>query len=82
MNIKSKTSVTDNAVMQLKAYGKYIYEHAENIVGNIDKPNYVIEGGIRISFTLLSHDHIPILEVSKECIVTDALDEGWKVVGE
>lgn len=65
---------TEKAVAQLKAYGKHIYDHAENIVGNIDKPNYVTEGGIRISFTLLEHDRIPTLDVSKEHIVTDALE--------
>lgn len=64
---------TEKAVEQLKAYGKYIYDHAANIVGNIDKPNYVTEDGIRISFTLASYDRIPTLEVEKEYIVLDAL---------
>ena len=68
------TSAAEKAVRQLKAYGQYIYDHAENIVGNIDKPNYVTEGGIRISFTLLEHDRIPTLDVSKEYIVTDVLE--------
>ena len=68
------TSATEKAVAQLKAYGKYIYDHAENIVGNIDKPNYVTEGGISISFTLLEHDRIPTLDVGKEHIVMDALE--------
>ena len=68
------TSATEKAVKQLKACSKYIYDHAENIVGNIDKPNYVTEGGIRISFTL-EYNQIPTLDVSKEYIVTDALEE-------
>lgn len=68
------TSATEKAVIQLKAYGRYIYNHAENIVGDIDKPNYVTEGGIRISFTLLEHDRILKLDVSKEHIVIDALE--------
>ena len=68
------TRATEKAVAQLKAYGKYIYDHAENIVGNIDKPNYVTDGGIRVSFTLLEHDRVPILDVSKEHIVTDVLE--------
>ena len=67
------TSATEKAVAQLKAYGKYIHENAENIVGNIDKPNYVTDGGIRISFTLLDHDRVPTLDVCKEHIVPDAL---------
>lgn len=68
------TSATEKAVKQLKAYGKYIYNHAENIVGDIDAPNYVTEDGIRISFTLLEHDRIPTLDVSKEHIMIDALE--------
>lgn len=68
------TSATEKAVKQLKAYGQYIIDHAENIVGNIDKPDYVTEGGIRISFTLLEHENIPILEVSHEYIVLDAFE--------
>ena len=65
---------TEKAVKQLKAYGEYIYDHAENIIGNIDKPNYVIDGGIRISFTLLEHDRIPIIDVHKEYIVLEATE--------
>lgn len=68
------TSATEKVVSLLKAYGKYIYDHAENIVGNIDKPNYVIEDGIRISFTLSGHDRVPTLYVSKDYVVPDALE--------
>lgn len=68
------TSATEKAVAQLKAYGKYICDHAENIVGDIDKPNYVIEGGISISFTLLEHNRGPTLNVSKEYAVMDVLE--------
>ncbi len=67
-------TITEKAVAQLKAYGKYIYDHAENIVGDIDKPNYVTEGGIRISFTLLEYDRIPTLDVSKDHIVLEAME--------
>ena len=68
-----RMTATEKAVKQLKTYARYIYEHAENIVGNIDKPNYVTEGGIRISFTLMEHDSIPVLNVSKEYIVLEAI---------
>ena len=68
------TSTTEKAVAQLKAYGKYIYDHAENIVGNIDTPTWVTDSGIRIAFTLLEHESVPILEVSHEYIVLDALE--------
>ena len=69
-------TITEKAVAQLKAYARYIDENAENIIGNIDAPNYVTEEGINVSFTLLSHESIPALTVTKEHIVIDA----WKVV--
>ena len=68
-------TITEKAVAQLKAYARYIDEHAESIIGNIDQPNYVTEEGINVSFTLLSHDSIPTFTVTKEHIVLDA----WKV---
>ena len=71
----SKQSITEQAVAQLKACARYIDEHAENIIGNIDQPNYVTEEGINVSFTLLSHESIPTLTVTKEHIVIDA----WEV---
>lgn len=74
--ISKKTNVTDKAVAQLRAYAKYIDEHAENIIGNIDAPNYVLDSGIRFSFTLLEHENIPMLEVSKQYVVLDAIDGG------
>ena len=66
-------TITEKAVAQLKAYARYIDEHAESIIGNIDAPNYVTEAGINVSFTLLSHESIPTLTVTKEHIVSDAL---------
>ena len=69
-------SITEKAVAQLKAYARYIDEHAENIIGNIDAPNYVTEAGIYVSFTLLSHESIPALSVTKEHIVKDAWEVG------
>jgi len=66
-------AITDKAVKQLRAYGQYIIDHAENIIGNIDKPNYVTDGGIRVSFTLLEYGRVPTLDVIKEHIVLDAM---------
>ena len=67
-------SITDKAVAQLRAYANYIHDHAENIIGDIDAPNYVTESGISISFSLMEHDSVPTLHVSKEHIVIDALE--------
>ena len=66
-------TITEKAVTQLKAYAKYIEEHAENIVGNIDKPNWVTEDGIRLSFRLVGHGYVPTLTVTKEHVVLDAV---------
>ena len=69
-------TITEKAVAQLKAYARYIDEHAESIIGNIDAPNYVTEAGINVSFTLLSYESIPTFTVTKEHIVSDALKVG------
>lgn len=69
-------SVTDKAVSQLRAYAKYIDENAESIIGNIDKPVYVVDGGLRFSFTLASIEHVPTLNMEKEYIVLDAVEVG------
>lgn len=71
-------TTTEKAVEQLRAYGRYITTHAENIIGNIDKPNYVLESGIRISF-ILDCKSIPVLEVKHEYLVP-YMDNWAKVV--
>lgn len=71
---KEQSSITEKAVKQLRAYAKYMYDNAEAIIGNIDKPNYVTEDGIDLSFTLLEHDSVPVIRFTKECIVLDALE--------
>lgn len=69
-----RMSVTEKAVAQLRAYARYIDEHAENIIGDIDRPNYVTESGIRLSFTLLEHDAVPTIDVTKEYIATNVIE--------
>lgn len=71
---KDNRTTTEKAVKQLKAYGQYIVDNAENIVSDIDKPTWVTDGGIRIAFTLFEHENVPILEVSHEYIVLDAVE--------
>lgn len=72
MRTTTNQHTTERAVAQLRAYAKYIYEHAENIIGDIDRPNMVTEGGITLSFTLLEHDAAPTLTVTKERLVLEA----------
>lgn len=73
MNTERKTC-TEIAVAQLRAYGEYIADNAETIVSIIDNPTWITESGIRIAFTLLAHESVPILEVTHDYIVLDALD--------
>jgi len=71
--MSDSNAITDKAVKQLKAYANYIDEHAENIIGNIDKPNWITDDGIRVSFRLMEHDCVPTLTVTREHIVLDAI---------
>ena len=73
MNTERKTC-TEKAVAQLRAYGEYIADNAETIVSDINEPTWVTDGGIRIAFTLLEHESIPILEVTHDYIVLDVMD--------
>ncbi len=70
---------TEEAVAQLRAYARYIDAHAEVIVGDIEKPNYVTDGGINLSFSLAMWDRAPVLRVNKQYVVPDALNdaENW-----
>lgn len=73
-NATDNRTITEKAVKQLKAYGQYIVDNAEAIIGDIDKPTWVTEGGMRIAFTLFEHERVPILEVSHGYIVLDVLE--------
>lgn len=68
---------TDRAVRILRAYAAYLDEHAENIIGDIDSPNYVTEGGIRVSFVVNPHDEPPVVTVTKEHLPLNVADEIW-----
>lgn len=69
-------TVTQRAVKQLRECARYIDLHAEQIIGNIDQPNYITGDGIRLSFTLLENDAIPTLKVEKMHIVLGAIEIG------
>ena len=68
------SNATERAVKQLRAYAKYIDENAEDIIGNVDEPVYVMQSGLRFSFTLEDYETVPTLMLEKEYIVTDALE--------
>ena len=66
-------SMTDKAVAMLRGYARFLDSHAENIIGNIDKPNYVTSGGIKVSF-VLDLESVPTVEVTKEHIALEAME--------
>lgn len=61
-------TTSDRAAEQLREIAHYLDANAEAIIGDIDSI-YVLEGGLHIAFTLLDNQSVPILEVTKECIV-------------
>ena len=56
------------AAAQLRTVAHYLDEHAESIVGDLDNV-YILEGGLRVSFTLLYDASIPTLTVTREHLV-------------
>jgi len=63
---------TGRAVAQLRAYGEFLADYAEAIVGDIDAA-HVVEGGIYVSFTLCQHDTAPTLSVTTDYLVQNAV---------
>lgn len=61
-------TTSERAAEQLREVAHYFDANAEAIIGDLDSI-YVLEGGLRISFALLDNQSVPILEVTKECIV-------------
>lgn len=63
-----KRTATGRAAHLLREYARYIDEHAEAIVGDIDAPNYVTEDGISVRF-ILSENEFPTMSVEKRFLV-------------
>lgn len=63
-----KRTPTGRAVYRLREYARYIDEHAEALVGDVDPPNYVTECGIHVEFDLRD-DEAPNITVSKNYLV-------------
>lgn len=67
IKLKRRTP-TERAVHVLREYARYIDEHADALIGDIDPPNYVAEGGIHVEFDLRD-DELPNVTVSKNYLV-------------
>lgn len=75
VNVDIGKRATARAIRMLRAYAAYLNEHAENIIGDIDKPNYVGESGIRVSFVVNPYNDPPIVTVTKEYLPINVVDE-------
>ena len=67
-------SITDRAVAELRSYAKFMNDNAEQIIGSVDRPTWVADGGIRFSFTLADNHTVPTINVTKEYLVIDAIE--------
>ena len=65
---KQQRTTTERAVKQLRDIARYLDEHAEAIVGDMDNV-YILEGGLRVSFPLLDDASVPTLTVTHEHLV-------------
>lgn len=64
----TKRTPTSKAVYRLREYARYLDEHAEALIGDIDPLNYIIEDGIKVSFTI-SYGKVPHVNIEKEYLV-------------
>lgn len=56
---------TEKAVEIMRLYGEYISDNAEILVGDVDSPNYIADGGLTVTFTLDSQ-RVPTVTVTHE----------------
>lgn len=75
----TRPDISELAVMVMKAYGKFIIDHAETMVGDIGPEEWVAEDGLRVSFTVSIDPYkTPVVSVVHERLaieVADVLDE-------
>lgn len=68
--IATERTTTEKAAEELRKVARYLEANAEALVGDCDSV-FVLDTGLRVSFTLLEHDSIPTVTVTRECIVVD-----------
>jgi len=67
---RGNRTTTEIAAEKLREVARYLDTNAESLVGDLDGI-YILEGGLHFSFTLLEHDRIPTIKVTRECIVLE-----------
>lgn len=65
--------VRKQIVEQMQAYGRFLQDHAEDIVGKISE-TYITQGGINVSFKVLENEKIPTINVSIDYLPMEVLD--------
>lgn len=67
------TKVRQQIVEQMQAYGLFLQEHAEDIVGKLSE-TYIAHGGINVSFKVLESEEVPTIRVSIDYLPMEVLD--------
>lgn len=60
-------------VRQMQAYGVFLQDHAEDIVGKLSE-TYVAADGITVSFKVLKDKEVPTIRASIDYLPTEVLD--------
>ena len=70
-----RPDISELAVAVLKAYGQFIIDHAETMVGDIGPEEWVAEDGLRVSFTVSTDPYkIPVVSVVHERLAIEVAD--------
>ena len=70
-----KPGTTELAVMVMKAYGKFIIDHAEAMVGDVGPDEWVAEDGLRVSFTVSIDPYkTPLVRVTHDRLAIEVAD--------
>lgn len=59
----TKEQVRGEIVSQMQAYGKFLQDHAEDIVGKLDE-TYLCENGVSVSFDVGSRNYAAEVKVA------------------
>lgn len=65
----AREQVREQIVKQMQAYGRFLQDHAEDIVGKLDE-TYLYESGITVSFDISDND-APQVRVEARYLPTD-----------
>lgn len=63
------------AVKAMRAYGRFIIDHAEAMVGEIGSGEWIAEDGLTVSFTVKCNpDAVPTVNVTHKRLALEVID--------